>query len=137
MNDFIPSIKVIFCLSANEFNLDEVTCRLGVAPTRTKTRDSFPPQSIAADVAKTMWAIEIKEDNCWGVRVLFREILKILCGKEQLIKRLCDDYNLEVHFEVVIHMKDGDSPEVVLPQEVILFAAAINAEIGFDLYCFE
>jgi hypothetical protein len=137
MNDFIPSIKVMFCVVADEFDIDQVTRRMGLIPTETRTKDCFPPQSIIAGVASTLWVMEVKEEHCWGVRSLFEEMLDILRGKEVLIKEICDDYSLEVNFEVVIHMKDGDSPEVVLPREVVSFAAAINAEIGFDIYCYE
>jgi hypothetical protein len=137
MNVIIPSIKVIFCLFADEFDIDDVTRKLGIIPTDTRTRDSFPSQSIAAGVAKTEWCLEIKEENCIAVAILFEKMLEILREKETLINEICDDYNLESSFVVVIHMQDGDSPEVVLPREVISFAAAISAEIGFDLYCYE
>ena len=137
MNDFIPSIKITLYLSAEEFDLDEVTNRLEITPTETRLKNNFPPQSIAADVARTLWCIDIKEENCIAVSILFEKLLNILDGKSEIIRAVCNDYNLETAFEVVIHMKDGDSPEVILPREVISFASAINAEIGFDLYCYE
>lgn len=137
MSDFIPRIEVTFYIMADEFDLNEVTCRLGVTPTETRTKDSYPHQSIAAGVAHTEWSIDLVEENCIAVSFLFEKLLNVLSGKEKLITQVCDDFNLEAGFVVVIHMKDGDSPEVILPREVVAFAAAINAEIGFDLYCYE
>ena len=137
MEEFTPSIKVWFCLDADEVDLGYVTKKLGIIPTETRTRESFPPQSIAAGFAKDVWSFIIKEENCIAVSILFEKLLSVFKGKEGIIKKLCDDLGLEAAFEVVIHMQDGNSPEVVLPREVIAFAAAINAEIGFDLYCYE
>ena len=137
MDDFIPSIKVTFYIVGDEFDFDEVTSRIGVHPTSTRKKAEFPPQSIAAGVAQTIWAMEVKEEHCIAICFLFERLLNVLAPKKNLITSVCEDYNLEASFEVIIHMKDGDSPEVVLPREVIAFAASINAEISFDLYCYE
>jgi len=137
MKSFIPSIKVALYLIADEFDLDRVTEMIGVIPTETRTRESFPPQSIAAGVAKSEWSVEIIQENCIAVSTLFEELLMVLKGKEGIIRLVCEDFSIEAGFLVVIHMKDGDSPEVILPREVISFAAAIRAEIGFDIYCYE
>lgn len=133
MNDFVPSIKVTFYLSADEFDLDEVTQKIGIIPTIARKKDSFPPTALAC----TIWALSIKEERCKAICFLFEELLNMLRPKEKLITDICKDYNIEASFEVVIHMQDGDGPEIVLPREVISFAATINAEIGFDIYCYE
>jgi hypothetical protein len=137
MDDFVPSVKVIFCMAADEFDLDTVTRRIKITPTETRKRESFPPQSIEAGVAKTEWSIEMCEENCTDVAIPFERMLSILAAKSKTIRTVCCDYNLEACFVVVIHMKDGNSPEVVLSREIVAFAASINAEIGFDLYCYE
>ena len=133
MTNFIPSIKVSLYISGDELNFEKVTRKIGVVPTRTRTKDSFPPQALACN----LWSVDIKEENCWGVSVVIEKVLEIFKGKESIINEVCTDYNLETSIEIVIHVQDGDSPEVVLPREVISFASMINAEIGFDLYCFE
>jgi len=132
MDDFIPSIKVTFYIMADEFDLEEVTRRLGINPTETRTKDSFPPQGLA----HTSWSLDVEEKDCCAVAILFEEMLEVLGGKSETIKTLCDDYNLETSFVVVIHMQGEDNPEMFLPREVISFAASINADIGFDLYCY-
>jgi hypothetical protein len=131
--DFIPSINVYFCITANEFDLDEVTRKIGVIPTKTRTKSNFPPQGLAC----TGWVLETGHENCLAVDIQFKKILKMLEGKANIIKTVCGEYNLEASFTVSIHMMHGERPEMVLPREVISFAAAINAEIGFDLYCYE
>ena len=137
MNDYVPSIKVTLYMTANEFDFKEVTHRLGVTPTTTKRRDSFPPKSITAGTAKTIWALAVEERNCIAVAILFERMIELLRGKEALICEICNDYGLETRFEVVVHMQGEDAPEMVLHREVVSFAAAINADIGFDLYYYE
>ena len=133
VDDFVPSIKVIFCLEADEFNLNQVTERMELIPSEVRTRDSFPTEYYV----KTIWSLEIIEENCEAVSIVFEKLLDSLKGKEEIIRNICDDYDIEAGFVVVIHCQDGDNPEIVLPREIISFAAAINAEIGFDLYCYE
>ena len=133
MDDFVPSIKVTFYLTGDEFSLEKATKMIGVIPTETRTKDDWPPGGLVC----TLWCIEIKEEYCIAISILFERLLDILDGKTKILNNLCKEYNLKTSFEVVIHMKDGDSPEVVLPRKVVSFAAAIDAEIDFDLYCYE
>ena len=133
MDDFIPSIKVIFGIFADEFDLDEITRRIGVIPTKARTKDSFRVQTLAC----TEWVLETGQENVIAIDIQFKKMLKMLEGKADVIKRVCDEYNLETNFVVVIHTMVCEEPELVLSREVIAFAAAINAEIGFDLYSYE
>jgi len=137
INSFIPSIGVTLYLTADNVDPDEITRRLGIIPTSTRMRDEFPPQSIAAGVARNLWRIEVREDDCIALSIVSDKLLAIFDGKLEILKTICNDYNLKVSIEVVIHMKDGDSPEVVLHGDIISLAASINAEIGFDIYCYE
>lgn len=133
MNEIIPSIKVAFSLIADYFDLDQVTNKIGVTPDSVRTRDSWPSKYYV----KTVWSMERKKDNCIAVSDVFEKLINVLKGKEEIIKKFCSDYGIETSFEVVIHMNDGDSPKIVLPREIVSFAASVNAEIGFDIYCYE
>ena len=61
----VPSVKAIFYItsSKNEFDLGEVSRRLGVTPTRTRRKADFPPQA----PAQTSWSLEVKEENAFSV----------------------------------------------------------------------
>ena len=136
----VPSVKAIFYITSgkNEFDLEEVGRRLGVSPTRTRRKADFPPQA----PAQTSWSLEVKEENAPSVGAVLDELIHRLAGEDPLetakkIVRLCKELDAEASLEIVIHMRDGDSPEVRLSSAQLLFAAAIGAEIGFDLYCYE
>ena len=133
----VPSINAIFYITSNinEFDFEEVTHRLGVTPTRVRRKADFPAQALA----QTSWSLEVKEENASGVGAVLDKLIHDLAGEALLetakkIVRLCEDLDAETAFEIVIHMRDGESPEVRLSHEQLLFAAAIRAEIGFDLY---
>ncbi len=136
----VPSVKAFFYItsSKNEFDLGEVSRRLGVTPTRTRRKADFPPQA----PAQTSWSLEVKEENAFSVGAVLDKLIRRLAGDYPLeaakkIVRLCEEFDAEASLEIVIHMRNGDSPEVRLFSAQLLFAAAIGAEIDFDLYCYE
>ena len=134
----VPSVKAIFYItsSKNEFDLGEISRRLGVTPTRTRRKADFPPQA----PAQTSWSLEVKEENAFSVGAVLDKLIRRLAGDYPLeaakkIVRLCEEFDAEASLEIVIHMRNGDSPEVRLFSAQLLFAAAIGAEIDFDLHC--
>ena len=44
--------------------------------------------------------------------------------------------NLKVYFTVSMHLKCGTHPLDNIPNEILAFIVSINAEIGFDIYCY-
>lgn len=137
MGDQMPSIKIKFHISADTFEISEVTRKIGVVPTKTRTKESFPIQSIVAGTACTLWTLETETEDCLAVSIVFDNMMSMLNGKSEIIKSVCDDKKLSTSFEVVVRMYNGNNPELVLPREVISFAASIGAEISFDLYCYD
>ena len=57
-------------------------------------------------------------------------------GKQAIINCICRKIDIIVDFVVVIKMTNENGPEIYLPQNIVSFAASINAEIGFDIYCY-
>lgn len=135
-----PSVKVIFSIASvtNEFDFDQISQCLGIMPTNTRKKSDYPPTGLA----QTSWSLIAKENNAKSVGAVMDKVVHQLVGADPhaaavKISELCDTLDASARFEIVIHMKDGDSPEVVLRSDQILFAAAVGAEIGFDLYCYE
>jgi hypothetical protein len=63
--------------------------------------------------------------------------MNILKGKEATIQSLSKESNIKIHFGVVIHMKSNQTPAIHLEKETVTFLAAINADIGFDIYAYD
>lgn len=126
----IPKIRIDFWITGNSFEPSKVTETLQIEPTRVRRKEECPvPQT-----ALTSWKLSTKKEECKAICWQFEKLIKLLQGKEKLINDLCKRYELTVSFTVIVEMEAGNAPELVLTKDIVLFVAAINAEVGFDLY---
>ena len=65
---------------------------------------------------------------------MFDELQEKFVLKEKLLKKTCEENNLDVSISGGIEMQSGDHPEIVLSRKNLLFSAQFNAEVGFDMY---
>jgi len=119
----IPSIIIYFSLVKNDnINYGYITQKLKLNPMKEN---------------KNEWVYEVIENNCDNINIPSNKMLDILYNKMEIINDLCKKYRLEVHFTFVISVKIGNSPLSKISKEFISFASSINAQMGFDLYCYE
>lgn len=128
--DKSSQIEVCFLMSGDEDNIESITEKLNITPTTVRKKASYKIKEFAND----SWELSTGLEYSKAVSIQFNKIKKILKGKEELINLITKEFNLEVFFVVIIHAVIGDSPEVVLPSEIIKFASYLNAEIDFDIY---
>lgn len=130
----IPTIRVKIYLTADKLDLAEVTRRLGVTPNRARKKSEWPQVSIDLGIAVDEWNYGTPEKRCLSVDVSFKEMYATMGPKTDIIKELIRKYNLETGFVVVVCGESVNLPEMQLSEEIIAFAASINASIGFDMY---
>lgn len=126
----LPKIEVSFLLIGDEDNIDAITNRLNILPSKIRKKDSFK----LMEFAQTLWELSSGSENCKVVSWQFDKVLSQLFEKEDIIYSIMKDYNLESCFVVSVHAENGDGPEVSLTKEIIKFAGKIDARIDFDLY---
>jgi hypothetical protein len=126
----LPRIRVDFNISGDEFDLQYITNQIGINPTKTRTKNECPVPMTALTYWRLSTNKEISKAVCWQ----FEKIMKVLTGKELIINQLCEEYNLETNFNIVIEMESNNGPELVLTQQIVSFISSIHAEVGFDLY---
>ncbi|MDF2474383.1 MAG: hypothetical protein K0R21_2165 [Anaerocolumna sp.] len=126
----LSQIEVSFLLTSNEDYIDNITEKLSIIPSKVRKKESYKVK----EFARASWELSTGLVNSRAISTQFDTIKQILCGKEELINIISQEYNLEVFFIVTIHAVIGDGPEVVLPREIVKFASQINAEIDFDIY---
>jgi hypothetical protein len=116
---------------------------MGIEPTEVRTPDDWPetiknPKVELPDELKPrhIWKIDIGYESSNLVRDRFDVVLKLLEGKISIINDLKEQFSLKTSFTIGIHSQHDqcNMPEVFLTQEIIAFAAAIGADIGFDMY---
>lgn len=126
----LSQIEVSFLLTSNEDYIDNITEKLSIIPSKVRKKESYKVK----EFARASWELSTGLVNSRAISTQFDTIKQILCGKEEIINIISQEYNLEVFFIVTIHAVIGDGPEVVLPREIVKFASQINAEIDFDIY---
>lgn len=126
----LPLIQITFCLSGDEFNLDEVSSRLNIKPTETKKRSEFPIK----EWAHTYWALSTQKEHSRAISIQFKKIIDILSTKVDVIIDLCREKDLEINFIITIYMLGNDRPEIVLTKEIVKFISLLSAEVDFDFY---
>lgn len=124
-------------------DLNYISERLNLFSTKTRTPDDWPdyiknPNNELPDELKPryLWEFDMQYEKCNAVSTRFEEMLKIFKDKAKIINELKDQFILEAGFEVGIHAQhdQGNLPEMCLTKEIIMFAASIEADIGFDMY---
>ena len=125
-----PKIKISFFFYGNEFNINDVTKKMNIIPTETRSKEDCPIE----ELVHTVWVLETKKESCRAVSVQFEKIMNLLDNKEEIIKEICKDYKIETGFLISIFMKNGDNPEVVFTKENMSFIASLNAEARIELY---
>jgi len=128
--EILPQIRVSFFFSGDVFDIDDVSTRMNIMPTKTREKKDFPIK----ELAHTYWSLKTEKESCKAVSLQFEKLMKLLIGKEILIMQICNNYNIDAGFSIDIWMKNGDKPEMVLTKDIITFLASINAEVGFDLF---
>ena len=99
--------------------------------------NDWPLPSIEAGLACNYWEISTEQETSKSVNEICKKIIDKLKGKEKLIQSLCNEFGMEAHFEVIVHMNSAETPAIYLEKESIKFFASINADIGFDVYAYE
>jgi hypothetical protein len=84
----------------------------------------------------TSWSYKIREENCSNIAIPFEKIYDILHDKKDTIKDLCNDLNLKAYFSVITHLKLGNTPLNGISNNILSFIVETNAELVFDMYCY-
>ena len=109
-----PLISVGFCMTSDFADLERISEVLNLTPSRSRRKNEWPQASIKAGIAYDSWEINTEQIASMSVDEECNKIIDILEGKEGAIQLLCKEYNLKTHFEVVIHMKNTETPAIHL-----------------------
>ena len=137
--DIIPEIAMVFYLSGKnqvDFDLDEVTKKIGIKPSVARKKHEFPKVSIDNGSAHDYWSFEIRE-ACDVITIPSKRLYDVFFDKKDIIDELCKKYNLEVNFTLVAHLYCGTNPLSNIPKEVLKFISSFDTELGLDLYCYD
>lgn len=121
-----PKIKVVFGIDC-AFPLDVITDLLGIAPKMSK-------QTVVIPEPFYYWHIETDQSFCRCLEEKFDEMISMLGSKVEVLQQLVKDYKIDVSFDGIVVMEDGDAPELCFSKETIALLASLNAAFGITIY---
>lgn len=113
-----------------DFDLDEVTVKLQIEPTRTQKQTILKNGT----VKPTYWFLALPKIEALGIDDRLNEMRLMLKGKENIIRELCESRGLCATFEVTITTVSDELPEMYITSEFLAFAGELNADVGIAMY---
>ncbi|MEK4251883.1 DUF4279 domain-containing protein [Paenibacillus sp. FSL W7-1287] len=134
--------RVYLRIYGDSFPIDLLTELLKIQPTQAYSKGEEIIRKPNPNVIyrgkhyrqESAWELSTEYEETYDLEKPIDEILIRLKNKEEIIKDFCKEYDLKCHFMIVIVIKNGETPSIVLNKELISIANYIEAEIHFDLY---
>ena len=152
------TIKVEFHLvknDMNDFDREEVSRILNIVPTYSSHPRISKGKMCCNDLEKVnrefqgLTIIQSSESPynivihaCWEFEILVQtnslqlaleKLKSCLCGKEELLERVCSEYNLTKEVIFRIYSKKAMMPELFLSKEDVKYLNHIGVSFGLDL----
>lgn len=118
----------------NDFDVYSITERLGIAPTACKTRKETRISPLTNKHIEGFWTLKTEEKEGWDLRVVLNELMKNISDKLLEIKKICDENNGTVIFDVVPFFDGNSKPALYFERDFLDVVNYLNATIQIDLY---
>lgn len=138
----VTRVMAYFSIFGDEFPLEEITGELAIEPTDTHNKGDIiePAKGVVSTRVKqrleTDWTLSTGYQDSYDINDQLKPLLSKLEGKQNALTHLKNKYNIEYLFMVVIEIENNRTPATYLEKDVIDFAAAVGAEIHFDMYVY-
>lgn len=129
----LPLIGVNFFvddMDDQDFDIDEVTAKLGLEPTETQKQTVLKNGT----VKPSYWLLALPKVEALSIDDRLNEMRLMLIGKKNVIKELCESRGLCATFEVTITADSDELPEIYITSDFLAFAGELNADIGIAMY---
>ena len=99
-----PKVKVSFYMTGNNVDLDILTEKIGIKPSKVRKKADWPQVSISMGIAQDTWLLEIEKEECKAVSIQFDKLQKMLFSKIDAIVALSEKFSLERLVTIVVLM---------------------------------
>ena len=118
----------------NDFDVYSITERLGIVPTACKTRKETRISPLTNKHIEGFWTLKTEEKEAWDLRIALNELMKNISDKLLEIKKICDENNGTVVFDVVPFFDGNSKPALYFERDFLDIVNYLNATIQIDLY---
>lgn len=125
------TVMAYFKLYGENFDPEEITNKLLIQPTETGKKGERGKYMI---LKKSYWEVSTDYEVSLDINDQLRKIVNLLKDKKDVIVDLQNSLGLECKFQLVIMIRNEQTPACYLEKEMIHFASSINAFFDFDMY---
>jgi hypothetical protein len=128
----LDSISVFLTLAGRDFDPDECTRAIGVAPTEvwTQRRDQLRAR---ADLDNVVWSVGIDEASHDSVSDAVDAVLDLIWPRRDAIVRHAEQRGLRIAMSCTVRIH-ADAPEYSLSARTIQRLAELKAELVLDIF---
>lgn len=127
------NVNVELRIMGDNFNPDIITNELGIEA-KEKWRQNEKSKNYGVIQKYDCWLYKTGYKDVYDVNDLLKDIYSIFNEKRIQIKKLIEKNNLEISLDIIIKMKNNDTPALYFDKEIIDFIHSINAKIDIDMY---
>ncbi|WP_028532473.1 DUF4279 domain-containing protein [Paenibacillus sp. UNC217MF] len=125
-------VKVYYSLFGDDFDVDEVTRRIGINPRSVSLKGERINENRTRK--ETSWTISTDYEESLDVSGQLNQIIIQLRDKCEIINTIQKTFQATNKLFIVIIIEEGMTPALYLDSEQIKFANDINAEFDIDIY---
>lgn len=129
------TVMAYFSIYGDKIDTDDITLRLGISPTETKTKGSIPEGKKRPSI-ETSSKICTKEEISLDLNDQLYHLINLIGERK---KSLCDiksSLGVNFVFSFIVKIENGEKPTMHFSSDSLMFISSIGAEIDIDLYIY-
>ena len=103
----------------NDFDVYSITERLGITPTNCKTRKETRISPLTNKHLEGFWTLRTEEKEEWDLGVVLNELIESISDKLPEIKKICDENNGTVVFDIVPFLGVSRTPALYFERDFL------------------
>ena len=122
-----------FFIRGDNFSPSMITKKLAITPTRTYNKGDILKYNKKGAI-ETVWEISTGYEESFDINNQLTKIINLIKEKKDILKKIKNRFHVDFGFNVVIEIRNGETPAVHWNKDIIGFANEIGAEFDCDLY---
>lgn len=126
-------VKAEFLIFSDELQPSVVTEKLEMTPTQSWIKgDDIKGKSYKKK--DTCWIISTEYEESMNINNQLSKLMILLQGKKEMLIQLKEIYEMKYVFEIIIKVRNEETPAMYFERDCIKFINDIQAVIDIDLY---
>jgi len=128
-------VRAEFSICGDQFDLNEVTEKLGINPSETRVTGVIPEGKKRPSI-ETSWSISTDKEDSYDVDVQTKKVLLLITEKVEELCEIKEKMNVSFILSLIVEVENGEKPALHFTSDTISFLGKIGAETDIDLYIY-